>query len=729
MIKEENNLSFSKTNERCLLEQISQGSENKENLQHYLPEIQCSLGQCSHSQCSHSQCSLGQGIEGCIKEKGDARSSNEKNGENNTVTKESLLELQGANLVIDNKSIIVMSREVYDGLILLSGCSSGSTASCSSGSTASRNNGRQIDTENEGICSLNNNLNSFSDLNNNLNNTSNLNSTNNLNDFSNDHPSSNIPPSQKKGDDFSKKSKIGPMKGETEIDPLKMKTEIDPLKMKTEIDPLKMKRKASIKAEMLISKKNKVYEKQMKEKEEEMKENSQFFGIKKRRGESEEMKGCGIISKRRMNWNDKRRNWNDRRRNGENRGNDNRNCDENAEITLLSDRDIVGSLSDRDIISGRETNLINSHREGLIAMNSHREGLIAMNSHREDLIAVNNKETGMGKSLGNENDQEENPKEENTKSLRTLQEKGLRIPGLRILQEVTNSPMKKKNRITSHQEWDDKGDRNRENDRNVESDRNKESDRESDRRTSGQLNCDHNSSIINNPLKITNPFFLNDTEIKNVKNEFKKRRIHKEPSRVRGREGKENEGKLLEGKIKEKGNEILEGKGNEILEGKGNEILEGKRKGQGNEILEGQGTIEILEGQGTIEILEGKRTTPSTKEKEKRTVEKEKRKKRKYKKLKERNTRFNGRYKFVELKRKAIINLYKSPTVYWSPKKKKSVVLFDPNGCVSVHNRSSTPKSILVEEISPPKEFSSPAKKEVVEVIRKLDFGSEGYFM
>lgn len=98
---------------------------------------------------------------------------------------------------------------------------------------------------------------------------------------------------------------------------------------------------------------------------------------------------------------------------------------------------------------------------------------------------------------------------------------------------------------------------------------------------------------------------------------------------------------------------------------------------------------------------------------------------RRYFRLKTKNTQFNGRYTTVSPRRRSVIDLYSCPkAVYRSPRRGRTV-RFDLNASAPLHNSNakSIPPIFIASDIVP--SFSWDKDKEVVEIVKRLDLGSE----
>lgn len=95
-----------------------------------------------------------------------------------------------------------------------------------------------------------------------------------------------------------------------------------------------------------------------------------------------------------------------------------------------------------------------------------------------------------------------------------------------------------------------------------------------------------------------------------------------------------------------------------------------------------------------------------------------------YLKLKEANTKFNEGYKIVEIKKKVVIDLFMCPKSFYRKSERPRKVYFDMDGKCSKHNISNNLEPIIIET-NEENEFKWGGEKEVVEVVKRIDLGSE----
>lgn len=96
-----------------------------------------------------------------------------------------------------------------------------------------------------------------------------------------------------------------------------------------------------------------------------------------------------------------------------------------------------------------------------------------------------------------------------------------------------------------------------------------------------------------------------------------------------------------------------------------------------------------------------------------------------YVKTRQINTKLNEGYSTVATKRKVVIDLFTCPKTFYRKNDRERKVYFNLDPVLTVHNSQNMLNSILVETKNDEYQFEWNKEKEVVEIVKRIDLGSE----
>lgn len=96
-----------------------------------------------------------------------------------------------------------------------------------------------------------------------------------------------------------------------------------------------------------------------------------------------------------------------------------------------------------------------------------------------------------------------------------------------------------------------------------------------------------------------------------------------------------------------------------------------------------------------------------------------------YLKLKDINTKYNEGYKTVEIKKKVVIDLVGCPKMFFRKSTRSRMVYFDTEVKHNTHNINGIIKPIITQSSSEAANFEWEGNKEVIEVVQRIDLGSD----